>query len=245
MDRRMLTSLAAYVVQARDIPLAGQTREAALRCLFDLIVAAAAGHADRGPQAVRRVADLMGQGTVPVWFSGRTASALGAAWANSAAASAQDLDDGHRLARGHPGAVVIPAALAVGQARQASWERILSAIAIGYEVGITIAAARRSYGNTGTWGAYAGSDSISVTPSCRMLETCKKEVDTSCTIHLPFQHLQPVDLAFSLAVGPRLAKRRRNGVEIGREPARKGRQSRRLRLIQPVSQPVLLAVADH
>ena len=78
-----------------------------------------------------------------------------------------------------------------------------------------------------------------------MLETCKKEVDTSCTIHLPFQHLQPVDLAFSLAVGPRLAKRRRNGVEIGREPARKGRQSRRLRLIQPVSQPVLLAVADH
>lgn len=155
MDRRMLTSLAAYVVQARDIPLAGQTREAALRCLFDLIVAAAAGHADRGPQAVRRVADLMGQGAVPVWFSGRTASALGAAWANSAAASAQDLDDGHRLARGHPGAVVIPAALAVGQARQASWERILSAIGIGYEVGITIAAARRSYGNTGTWGAYA------------------------------------------------------------------------------------------
>ena len=52
MNRRMLTSLAAYVVQARDIPLAGQTREAALRCLFDLIVAAAAGHADRGPQAV-------------------------------------------------------------------------------------------------------------------------------------------------------------------------------------------------
>ncbi|MGN7870837.1 MmgE/PrpD family protein [Paracoccus haematequi] len=155
MRRSALASIASYIVETRGSVISGQTRDAALRCLFDLIVAAAAGHEDRGPLAVRRAVGLMGQGEVPVWFSGVASSPLGAAWANSAAASAQDLDDGHRLARGHPGAVVIPTVIPIGQAQKASWEQMLTAIVIGYEVGITIAAARRSYGNTGTWGAYA------------------------------------------------------------------------------------------
>lgn len=78
-----------------------------------------------------------------------------------------------------------------------------------------------------------------------MLEARQKKVDTCCAIHLPFQHLQPVDLAFCLAIGPRLAKRRRDRVEIGGEPARKCCQSRRFRLIQPSSQSVLITIADH
>ena len=41
-----------------------------------------------------------------------------AAFANSAAASALDLDDGHRAAGGHPGAAVIPAVFAVAQEAQ-------------------------------------------------------------------------------------------------------------------------------
>lgn len=150
-----LASIAAYIVKSRGNITSGPTRDAALRCLFDLVVAAAAGRADRGPMAVRHTVDMMAAGEVPIWFSGATASAMGAAWANSAAASSQDLDDGHRIARGHPGAAVIPVAIAIGQAENASWEQVLTAIVIGYEVGISIASARRSYGNTGTWGAYA------------------------------------------------------------------------------------------
>lgn len=155
MQQTALAQIAAYIVDTRKEIIIGHSRDAALRCLFDVIVAAAAGFDDRGPVAVRRTMRIFGDGQVPVWFAGSKSAEIAAAWANSSAASAQDLDDGHRMARGHPGAVVIPAVLAVGQARRASWERMLTAIVIGYEVGITIAAARRSYGNTGTWGSYA------------------------------------------------------------------------------------------
>lgn len=81
--------------------------------------------------------------------------------------------------------------------------------------------------------------------SFRMLKAHQEQVDTGSTIHLPFQHFQSVDLARGLAIGPRLAKRRGNRIEIGRETARRGGQSRHLRLIQAFSQHVHLAVADH
>ncbi|KQR77252.1 2-methylcitrate dehydratase [Burkholderia sp. Leaf177] len=106
--------------------------------------------------AVRATATkLLGAGSAPVWFAGVTGSPLAAAWANSAAASSLDLDDGHRLARGHPGAAVIPAAFAVAEETSAGLEELITAIVIGYEVGVTIAFARTAYGSTGTWATYA------------------------------------------------------------------------------------------
>jgi 2-methylcitrate dehydratase PrpD len=118
--------------------------------------AAAAGINESGVFAIRSMAlKTMRTGSVPIWFSGLSSSVIGAAWANSAAASALDLDDGHRLARGHPGAAVIPTAFAVAHETGATFEEFISAIAIGYEVGVTIGAARIAYGNTGTWSSYA------------------------------------------------------------------------------------------
>ncbi|RGP35130.1 MmgE/PrpD family protein [Pseudotabrizicola alkalilacus] len=152
----MVTRFAQWIVAARDLRLTGALRDAALRALLDLLGAAAAGVADPGVLAVRRVAlGSFGAGSVPLWFTGQAGSAVAAAWANAAAASAQDLDDGNRMARGHPGAAVIPAGLAVGAELAVDFDRILTAIAIGYEVGVTIGAARTTYGNTGTWSAYA------------------------------------------------------------------------------------------
>jgi 2-methylcitrate dehydratase PrpD len=69
-------------------------------------------------------------------------SVPGAAFVNSAFSSMLDLDDGHRAASGHPGAAVIPAVFATAEAHGAETERMLTAIAIGYEVGVRIAAAR-------------------------------------------------------------------------------------------------------
>lgn len=148
--------IASYVAAVRGRPVPEAARQAAFKCILDLLGAAVAGVNEQGVTATRRVAmAVMGQGEVPVWFSGQKASAIGAAWANSSAASALDIDDGHRLARGHPGAAVIPAAFAVAQETGASLEDIISAIVIGYEVGVTIGAARVVYGNTGTWSSYA------------------------------------------------------------------------------------------
>lgn len=152
----IVAQMAAYVTDARQKPAPEAARQAAFRCILDLLAAAAAGLDEPGPIAVRHMAmTVMGSGSVPLWFSGKTGSVIGAAWANSAAASALDLDDGHRMARGHPGAAVIPAAFAVANETGSSLEDMLSAIVIGYEIGVIIAAARTSYGNSGTWAAYA------------------------------------------------------------------------------------------
>jgi 2-methylcitrate dehydratase PrpD len=149
-------TIAEYVEARRGEVVAYAEREAVFRCIFDLIGAAAAGIHECGVRAVRGVAvTTMRTGNVPVWFSGSFSSVVGAAWANSSAASALDLDDGHRLARGHPGAAVIPVALAVAHETRATLDEVVSAIVIGYEVGVTVGAARTTYGNTGTWSAYA------------------------------------------------------------------------------------------
>jgi 2-methylcitrate dehydratase PrpD len=82
-------------------------------------------------------------GSAPVWFTGIKLSPAGAAWCNAMAASALDFDDGHRLARGHPGSAIVPAVLAQAAQGQNSTAEVLSAIAIGYEVAVATAAAQK------------------------------------------------------------------------------------------------------
>jgi 2-methylcitrate dehydratase PrpD len=103
-------------------------------------------------------ARLGGAGAADTWFGGGRRQAAFAAFANSAAASALDLDDGHRAAGGHPGAAVIPAVLAVAQEVEARWSEALAALVAGYEVGVRVAAAR-DFSTldtlaTGRWCAY-------------------------------------------------------------------------------------------
>lgn len=147
--------LAAYVVGARDEALADDLREAACRAVLDLVAAALPGIDAPGPRAVRRVASgTMASGVLPVWFTGQRAGLAGAVWCNASTAAALDLDDGHRIARGHPGAAIIPAALAAAEEIGATTEELLRAIAIGYEVGVAVGASRRFYANTGMWSGY-------------------------------------------------------------------------------------------
>ncbi|HLH87986.1 MAG TPA: MmgE/PrpD family protein [Xanthobacteraceae bacterium] len=151
-----IARIAEYVATAARAGTLSKTAEqSAVRCILDLATAVVVGLDDRGARAVRTMAlATIGPGRCPVWFTGETSNAIGAAFANSAAASALDLDDGNRLARGHPGAAVIPAALAVAAETGASSADIIRAIVIGYEVAVTVGAARRFYANTGLWSCY-------------------------------------------------------------------------------------------
>jgi 2-methylcitrate dehydratase PrpD len=90
-------------------------------------------------------------------LDGRRAGVIGAAFANGVLANALDFDDGHRLTKGHPGAVVIPASLAVAQHVGASRRALLEAIVVGYEIairaGIALHDRDHSYHASGAWGA--------------------------------------------------------------------------------------------
>ena len=147
--------LARYIAAARERELPDELLQAACRSVLDLVAAAMAGVAAPGPAAIRQTAlATLAPGDHPVWFTAMRTNLIGAIWCNSAMAAALDLDDGHRLARGHPGAAVIPAAFAGAQQVGAATEDLLKAIVAGYQVGGSVGAARRFYANTGMWSGY-------------------------------------------------------------------------------------------
>jgi 2-methylcitrate dehydratase PrpD len=168
--------LADYVTALRPdaVPLA--VRVAALHCVLDLLAAAIAGWPTQAARSTRRIAgELYGPGKAVVWFTGTTMAAAGAVLCNSTAASALDLDDGNRAARGHPGAAVIPAALATAAEAGASADEVVAAIVAGYEVGVRIATARNAANaisrQSGRWSAYAAAATagrLRRTPPARM-----------------------------------------------------------------------------
>ena len=132
----------------------------AVRCVLDLTGVAIAGR--RTPMSLisaRFASEQYAAGRSTVIGSVRPSSVTGATWANASFASALDMDDGNRMAMGHPGACVIPAALAVAEDRGASGKAFLAAIVAGYEVAVRASAARvpwykeRMY-STGIWGVF-------------------------------------------------------------------------------------------
>jgi 2-methylcitrate dehydratase PrpD len=132
---------------------------AAANVLIDLIGSAAAGFDSAAARATRQtVEQLYADGPAVIWFGSACRRAEGAAVANSTAASALDLDDGHRRAGGHPGAAIVPTVLATGPAAGASGRDLIAAIAAGYEVAVRVAAARDFSRldtlSTGRWCAY-------------------------------------------------------------------------------------------
>lgn len=109
---RVVETLAAHILDDTFFEVPEQVREKALCCVLDAVTSAVVGHRATSTIACRITSErLFGKGTASVWLSGQTRNAVGAAFCNSAAVSALDFDDGHRAARGHPGAAVIPAAL--------------------------------------------------------------------------------------------------------------------------------------
>jgi 2-methylcitrate dehydratase PrpD len=93
--------------------------------------------------------------------SARGWPAATAAFLNGCAVAADQLQDGHRPARGHPASHTVPAALAVAEEHSRSVGEFLSAVLAGYEVGTRLG---QAMGGTpdgvhdiGTWGQVAAS----------------------------------------------------------------------------------------
>ena len=154
------TILAQHI---RDIALGTRPAaadERALACILDCLAAAVCGFSANGPSAARLSSPrLFGSGTAVIWMSGHTAAPVAALLCNANAASALDIDDGHRAARGHPGACVIPTVLTLAGGLTLSGADLLSAIVAGYDIGVRIAASQNPDGistrQSGRWAAFA------------------------------------------------------------------------------------------
>jgi 2-methylcitrate dehydratase PrpD len=136
-----ISELAAFCVATDTVD--DRVQQAALRTLLDTIGVAAIGSMTSGGRASFDAAPAVwGSGRSRVWFSGRQLTAPGAVFVNATYAASLDLDDGHRGAAGHPAAAIVPAVLALAGDRALPASRLLTAIALGYEVAVRVAASR-------------------------------------------------------------------------------------------------------
>jgi 2-methylcitrate dehydratase PrpD len=132
------------------------------RCLLDALGALIAGTATPVGGLMSRFAVSQFRGDeATILVSGKRASLTGAALANGFSQNALDIDDGYRLVKGHPGACVLPVLLATSEiSPKRSGTAFLTALAIGYEVGIRAGVIRHAlyetYHASGSWGAIAG-----------------------------------------------------------------------------------------
>ena len=139
-----------------DVPPSVQRRAGFL--LADHAAAVVAGRAAPASRiAAGHASEVHPGGDAAALLDGRRLGVLGAAWSNGVLANALDMDDGHRITKGHPGAIVIPAALAAAQLADAPLERFLAAVVVGYEVairaGMALHARDAAYHASGAWGA--------------------------------------------------------------------------------------------
>src|SRR5438067_10800340 len=85
-------------------------------------------------------ASLGGKPEASLLLDERRVPAINAAFVNGVYGHTLDMDDGHRLAGGHPGVATIPAPLAAADVHGASGRELLRAILFGYGVVVRIVA---------------------------------------------------------------------------------------------------------
>jgi len=158
MDGNQLT--AQFIAEARWEMLPAAVQEKARMCLIDNLGATLAGTQTR----YSRICAEYAQVTWPsekatILLHHKSASAVGAAFANAAAANGIDSDDGLVYAYGHGGAQIFPTALAVAEALDLSGERFLAATVVGYEVAHRMGRCwhddHEVYQACGSWGSVA------------------------------------------------------------------------------------------
>lgn len=146
-----------------DVP--ETVRERIVMAVIDTLASMIAGIPARSTGIATEVAlATFAPGEATLVADRRRLRAEGAAFANAVAANAYDLDDTSVHTWGHPGAQVLPAALALAEEAAATGEELATAVLIGYEVACrqalclyadVPAAPERDYRGCAAWGAVA------------------------------------------------------------------------------------------
>src|SRR5690242_7948771 len=133
------TKLGAWVSELTRADIPADVAEHLKLCLLDSLGCGLFGAAQAWGEIAGNVAVAMSGGGACSLFSRTDKVGPGdAALANGTAIHGFELDDAHVSSSHHPGAVTVPAVLAVAEARDASGADALVALAAGYEVGIRI-----------------------------------------------------------------------------------------------------------
>ena len=155
MNEAVLGTLSAFADSVGRENLGRELTEATDKTLIDSFAVALAG--SRTPE-VRRLVETwpMPAGDSTVWGTDLTTDSATATLINGISLCSLELDEGNKFARGHPGAHVLPAAVAEAERLGRSAEDLRAAFLAGYEVSARIARGfqpRPGLHPHGTWGA--------------------------------------------------------------------------------------------
>jgi 2-methylcitrate dehydratase PrpD len=135
--------LSDLVEQLEAVPptIPADVRDQAGMCLVDALACAYGGREMPWTVQAREVVGVGAGGGGTIWGSGgRRAGLADAAFANAVACHSLLHEDTHIESRVHPGTVVVPAVLAVGEFIGASMSEVLQATIVGYEAIAQVAA---------------------------------------------------------------------------------------------------------
>jgi 2-methylcitrate dehydratase PrpD len=128
--------LSDYIARACDQPLPPAVAEKTRHHILDTIAAMLSGSRLRaGKLAAAYVGRFAHSPEATVVGTSQMAPAEFAALANGMAAHADETDDSHLGGRFHPGCGIVPAALAVAEAKDRSGADLVRAVALGYDIG--------------------------------------------------------------------------------------------------------------
>ncbi len=133
---RIMTTLSTYMAGAANKPLPPAVVERAKTAILDTLGAIISGSdLEPGKVALKFAAAYRGDNSATIPASNILCGPIEAALVNGMLAHSDETDDTHPPSLSHPGAAVVPAALAVGEKFGSSGERFLRAVALGYDIG--------------------------------------------------------------------------------------------------------------
>ena len=131
-----MSALSAYMAAAKDRALPADVVEKAKHHILDTFAAMISGsELPPGRAAFALARAQAGRAVATVVGSNVLTGPMDAALVNGVLAHSDETDDSHGPSQSHPGASIVPAALALGEDLGVSGERYLRAVTLGYDVG--------------------------------------------------------------------------------------------------------------
>lgn len=185
---------AEFVKNLKLDELDESTIKMAKNCFLDFVGAVLGGAKTRAGEISLTVArSLGGPEQATVWPTNDKFPCQSASFVHGTMGTALDIDDGHRLAVGHPGGVVIPAAFSIAENNKNSGREFLEAIVCGYEVAIRAGHILRIKTNqpvsigSGRWGSLGAAAAVA-----KLLHLDLKEIEQALAISATFSPVAPV-----------------------------------------------------
>ena len=132
----VMTRLSEYMSQSRNRALPDAVAEKAKHHILDTLAAIISGsELPPGAAALKFARAYGGEKVATVVASNIVCGPIEAALANGVMAHADETDDSHSPSQSHPGAPIVPAALAAGERFGVSGTHFLRSVVLGYDVG--------------------------------------------------------------------------------------------------------------